>query len=65
MILFCAMNQGMQTFFELLKYTIPAIVVLIACSLIVRRFLITEVKEKQLALLRDNQENTVRLRLQA
>lgn len=55
----------MQTLLEILKYTIPAIVVLIACSLIVRRFLITETKTKQIAMLRDNQEVTVRLRLQA
>ncbi len=59
------MNQGMQSILEVLKYTIPAIVVLIASSVIVRRFLVTEVKEKHLAMLRDNQEITVRLRLQA
>lgn len=51
--------------FELLKYTVPAIVVLIATSLIVRRFLISEVKEKEIEMLRENQESTVRLRLQA
>lgn len=51
--------------FELLKYTLPAIVVLVATSLIVKRFLVTDLKEKQLAMLRDNQETTVRLRLQA
>ncbi len=55
----------MDIFLELLKYTVPAVVVLVACSTIVRRFLITEVKEKQIAMLRENQESTVRLRLQA
>jgi hypothetical protein len=54
-----------QLILEILKYTVPAIVVLIACSVIVRRFLLTDVKEKQIAMLRENQESTVRLRLQA
>lgn len=55
----------METVLEILKYTIPAIVVLIATSLIVKRFLNTELKKKQLKMLIDNQEITVRLRLQA
>lgn len=55
----------MQTILEILKYTIPAIIVLIATSLIVKRFLNTELKVKQLKMLTDNQEVTVRLRLQA
>jgi hypothetical protein len=59
------MNATVQTILEILKYTIPAIVVLIACAIIVKRFLVTEVKERQLALLQDNQDTTVRLRLQA
>lgn len=54
-----------NTLLELLKYTVPAVVVLIACSLIVRRFLLTDLKEKQIAMLRENQGTTVRLRLQA
>ena len=59
------MNQGMQTVLELLKYIIPAVVVLIASVSIVKRFLNSEVKEKHIAMLRDNQDTTVRLRLQA
>lgn len=55
----------MNTFLEILKYTIPAIVVLIACNLIVRRFLNSEIRKKKLAMLSDNQDITVRLRLQA
>ena len=55
----------MQTLLEILKYTLPAVVVLLACTLIVRRFLLTELKEKQIAMLRENQGPTVRLRLQA
>lgn len=57
--------NGMQTVLEILKYTIPALVVLIACTILVRRFLNTDVKLRQIAMLQDNQETTVRLRLQA
>ena len=59
------MNTALATFLEILKYTLPAIIVLIACSVIVKRFLMNEYKEKHLNLLKDNQETTVRLRLQA
>jgi len=62
-IYFAVMN--MQSLFEILKYTIPAVVVLIACTLIVRRFLLSDIKEKQIAMLRENQGPAVRLRLQA
>lgn len=55
----------LQTVLEILKYTLPALIVLIATFLIVKRFLNTEVKKKQLMLLKDNQEITVRMRLQA
>ncbi|HRO42795.1 MAG TPA: hypothetical protein PL009_08165 [Flavipsychrobacter sp.] len=57
--------NGFESFLELLKYTVPAVVVLIATSLIVRRFLLSEMKLKQFEMLRENQESTVRLRLQA
>jgi hypothetical protein len=57
--------MNMQPLFEILKYTLPAVIVLIACSVIVRRFLLTELKEKQIAMLRENQGPAVRLRLQA
>lgn len=57
--------MNMQILLEILKYTLPAIVVLVACTLIVRRFLLTELKGKQIAMLRENQGPTVRLRLQA
>lgn len=55
----------METFLDILKYTIPATIVMIACVVIVRRFLMADFREKQLSLLRDNQSITVRLRLQA
>jgi hypothetical protein len=62
---FAGMNQGVAIVLELLKYIVPAIVVLIASVSIVKRFLNNEVKEKHIAMLRDNQDTTVRLRLQA
>ena len=53
------------TFLDILKYTIPAIVVLLACVLIVRRFLKTETQKLQMNMVRDAQDITLRLRLQA
>ncbi len=50
---------------EILKYTIPALVVLIATSTIVNRFLISENQRKQMAIFQDAQDVTLRLRLQA
>lgn len=55
----------MQTVLELLKYTVPALIVLISCYLIVQKFLVSQTQRKQLALLRDTQDTTVKLRLQA
>lgn len=57
--------NDIQPILEILKYTIPAVVVLIATSLIVRRFLITDVRHKQMDMLRETQDTTMRLRLQA
>jgi hypothetical protein len=53
------------TLLEILKYTIPAIVVMITSAVIVKNFLLTDLRRKQAEMLRDNQEITVRLRLQA
>ena len=53
------------TLLDLLKYTIPALIVLASSSLIVRRFLINQTQRKQLALFQDAQDITLRLRLQA
>lgn len=50
---------------EILKYTIPAIVVLIATSIIVKRFLVNETERKRLAIFREGMDTTLRLRLQA
>lgn len=55
----------MVTVLEILKYTIPALIVLISSYMIVKRFLVSEIKHKQLAMFQDSQETTMRLRLQA
>jgi len=50
---------------EILKYTIPALIVLIASYLIVQKFLVSDIRRKQLALLHETQNITIRMRLQA
>jgi hypothetical protein len=55
----------MISMLEILKYTIPSVVVLIACYLIVKKFLVSEMQRKQLAIFKDTQDVTLRLRLQA
>lgn len=54
-----------QTFLEILKYIIPAIIVLIATSIIVSKFLINDTKKKQMAIFQEGFQTTLRLRLQA
>ena len=51
--------------FEILKYTVPALVVLGSSYLIVKKFLVTETQRKHLAVFQDAQDITLRLRLQA
>jgi hypothetical protein len=53
------------TILDILKYVLPALVVLIATSIIVNKFLISENKRKQLAIFQDAQDITLRLRLHA
>ena len=55
----------MQTLLEIIKYTLPALVVLATSYLIVQKFLVTQTQRKQMALFHDVQDNTLRLRLQA
>ena len=57
--------SSMEVLLELLKYTVPAIIVLISSYLIVKKFLVTELQRKQIALLHETQDVTIRLRLQA
>lgn len=56
---------NMETFLDILKYTIPAIIVLIATSIIVNKFLINETRKKRLAIFQEGQQTTLKLRLQA
>lgn len=58
-------NSNLTTLLEIAKYTIPAIVVLIAAYTIIQRFLGADVQRKQLELLHDTQTVTIPLRLQA
>jgi hypothetical protein len=59
------MNQTVSTILEILKYVIPALVVLIATNMVVTRFLNTQFRQKQLTMLSQTQDVTIRLRLQA
>ncbi|HTO15148.1 MAG TPA: hypothetical protein VLZ83_05230 [Edaphocola sp.] len=54
-----------ETLLDIAKYIIPAIIVLIASSMIVGKFLTGEYKRKQLAVFQEGQGVTMRLRLQA
>lgn len=56
---------ALQTILEILKYTIPAIVVLIASAIIVSKFLVNETQRKRLSIFQENMDTTLRLRLQA
>ena len=55
----------LETIIEILKYTIPAIVVLIATSMIVNKFLTSETEKKHLALFGEKSDEILKLRLQA
>ncbi len=54
-----------QILLEIAKYTIPAIIVLLASYLIVKKFLVTETERKRLAIFQEGMDTTLRLRLQA
>lgn len=56
---------GFQTFLEILKYTIPAIIVLIATAIIVNKFLVNETQRRRLSIFKEGMDTTLRLRLQA
>ena len=59
------MDNTSAVLLDILKYTIPAFIVLISSSLIVNRFLISQTQRKQLSLFQDAQNITLGLRLQA
>ncbi len=54
-----------QTLLEILKYILPALVVLIATSIIVSKFLVSGTRRKELAIFKEGLDTTLRLRLQA
>lgn len=53
------------TLLEILKYTLPALIVLIATSVIVKRFIVAQNQRKQMTIFENAQDTTLRLRLQA
>lgn len=59
------MNTVIVTLLEILKYTVPSAVMLGITYLIVQKFLVSELQRKQIALLRESQNVTIPLRLQA
>lgn len=59
------MSPIVATLLEILKYVLPSIVVLITAYVIVQRFTVNELRRKQVALLRETADTTIRLRLQA
>lgn len=59
------MNAVVAALLEILKYTLPATIMLGITYLIVQKFLVSELQRKQLALLKDSQNITLPLRLQA
>ncbi len=59
------MDNVTTTLLEILKYTIPALIVLAASHSIVKKFLVSQVQRKQLAIFQESQDITLRLRLQA
>ncbi len=59
------MNAVLTTLLEILKYTLPAAIMMGITYLIVQKFLVSELQRKQLALLRESQNVTIPLRLQA
>lgn len=64
-VLCARMNPIVTTLLEVVKYLLPALVVLAASYLIVQKFLVSELQRKQIALLQETQNVTLPLRLQA
>lgn len=59
------MHPVVSVLLEILKYIIPSVVVLITSYVIVKKFLVSELQRKQIALLQESQNVTIPLRLQA
>lgn len=59
------MNTFLSTFLEILKYTLPALIMLMVTYMIVSKFLTEQTTRKQLALFHETQNITIPMRLQA
>jgi hypothetical protein len=57
--------MNLNALLEILKYVLPSLIVLAACYMIVNKFILAETQRRQLELMHDTQDVTVRLRLQA
>lgn len=55
----------MNHFLEILKYTVPALIVLLATTIIVNRFLQSQLKKEQYGLIKEGLKISLPLRLQA
>ncbi|OFZ01402.1 MAG: hypothetical protein A3K10_06005 [Bacteroidetes bacterium RIFCSPLOWO2_12_FULL_31_6] len=55
----------METLLEILKYTVPAFIVFVACFFILKKFMDNEYRKQLLELRKANQNYTTPLRLQA
>jgi hypothetical protein len=53
------------TVLEIVKYVLPAAVVMASTYMLVKRFLLTETQQRQMAIFEKVQDSTLRLRLQA
>jgi hypothetical protein len=53
------------TLLEILKYTLPSIIVLAACYMIIQKFLTNDFQRKQLAVFQDNIKITTPMRMSA
>ncbi|MCB9046547.1 MAG: hypothetical protein H6550_10480 [Chitinophagales bacterium] len=59
------MDSFLGTFLEILKYTLPALIMLMVTYMIVSKFLTEQTTRKQLALFHETQNITIPMRLQA
>lgn len=59
------MNDFLNVFLEILKYTVPSLIVLMITYMIVSKFLTEQTTRRQLALFHETQNITIPLRLQA
>lgn len=59
------MNNIWSTIFEILKFTIPAVIVIIALHTVISKFLKSETQRRQFEVYKNGQDTTMRLRLQA